>query len=248
MVLTPTYYEEELASLDTQRSAYIQGTCHRAVPEPANREAPAPLRSGRLRLRPPLPARSFPGETCVHITHTHMCTDTHIHRYRGIPERPSLGAAAKETPQEEPAPGLRGRGAPPPAAQRAGGRGRRSGSHPVACRLRKAAAGGSGRWPRVGGSGRRPRPPLCPRAGGDSAVPAPCPPGMCGGRARLPRGKLRAGPPRAARPAARGRAAPGAQGGARASRRRGQPESGRRGFMGCSRQHGARPQRQPPLR
>ncbi|KAF2979699.1 hypothetical protein EK904_003055 [Melospiza melodia maxima] len=46
MVLTPTDYEEESASLETQRSAYIHGTCHRAVPEPANREAPTPLRPG----------------------------------------------------------------------------------------------------------------------------------------------------------------------------------------------------------
>lgn len=214
------------------------------------------LRPGHLRLRSPPRqprplARSFPGETCVHIyTYTsYTYTSTHVYTCAGGSQSaPRLGRPRRRSHRRNRPPGLRGRGAPPPAAQRAGGRGRRSGSHPVACRLRKAAAGGSGRWARVGGSGRHPRPPLRPRAGGDSAEPTPRPPGMRRGRARLPRGKLKAGPPRAARPAVRGRAAPGARGGARASRRRGQPENGRRGFMGCSRHHGARPQRQPPLR
>ncbi|XP_041874878.1 5-hydroxytryptamine receptor 7 isoform X1 [Corvus kubaryi] len=105
-----------------------------------------------------------------------------------------LGRPQRRSRRRNRRPRLRGRGAL--HLQLRGQKGEGGGAvpmpSPVAFGKQPQAGAGDGR--RWEGSGRRPRPPLCPRSGGDSAVPNPRPPGMRRGRARLPRGKLKAEP------------------------------------------------------
>lgn len=143
----------------------VQGLCRAGKPG-----ARTPLRPGQLSLRPPLRQRGHPpaasrvshGYTRTH-RHTSLYT-RYIHViYRGSRSAPRLGRPRRRSRRRQRLPGLRGRGAPPPAAQRAGGTGRRSGSHPAARRF--------GKQPRVeramgaGGRERPPPPPAPPPAG-----------------------------------------------------------------------------------
>lgn len=97
-------------------------------------------------------ARSFPGETCLHpYTYTHIHTSI-----QGV--RPSLGAAAKEKPEEEPIPRTAGKGRTPTCSSE-GRREREAEQFPS----RPLSPSESSRgWQRAMGAGGRERPPPPP--------------------------------------------------------------------------------------
>lgn len=148
----------------------VQGLCRAGKPG-----ARTPLRPGQLSLRPPLRQRGHPpaaSRVSPGYTRTHRHTSLYTRYIQGLPERPSLGAAAKEKPQEAAAPWTAGKGRTPTGSSE-GRRDREAERFPSRRpSLREAAAGGAGDGRGWEGAAAT---PARPSARGPGAI-APCPP------------------------------------------------------------------------